>query len=256
LLGAIALAISVLALIAWGFAGARPTKLPQSAVPVPLEGASGSIRTYGSIPELFEGKTGAKVSLRALSLGPRTLAIGSLSELRGEVVVLRGQPWISYPAPRNGIKVERGPTLDETVAFLALTEVPQWTEQALENAIAFEHLASELEQRASKAGIDVRRPVPVMIDGSFSSIELNVANGLALGSRKPTPKSLQETAIKASVPQAKGTLVGFFARQGGERLVHEGKLFHLHVVLPELHQVGHLDSAQIEPGSVLWLPAL
>src|SRR5687767_8827212 len=76
LLGAIALAISVLAFIAWGFLGARPTKLPQSAAPVTLVGASGPIRTYGSIPELFEGNTGAKASLRELSLGPLTLAIG------------------------------------------------------------------------------------------------------------------------------------------------------------------------------------
>jgi len=94
-----------------------------------------------------------------------------------------------------------------------------------------------------------------MIDGTFSAIALSVASGPALGSNKPTPQSVHDTAVKASLPQAKGTIVGFFARGGGQRLLHEGKTFHLHVVLPDAQKAGHLDSAELEPGCVLRLPA-
>src|SRR5882724_10491104 len=124
MVGAIVLALLVLALIALGFLFSRPSKLPQREAPVTLEGAAGPIRTYGSIPQLFEGNTGAKVSIGALSLGPSTLGIGSVSDVRGEIAIVRGEPWLSYPATGGSISVERNPETQESAAFLALTDVP------------------------------------------------------------------------------------------------------------------------------------
>ena len=65
---------------------------------------------------------------------------------------------------------------------------------------------------------------------------------------------MAETAIRASVPSAKGTLVGFFASDGDARLIHAGERVHLHVVLPGTGQVGHLDAATIGSGAVLRFP--
>jgi hypothetical protein len=150
--------------------------------------------------------------------------------------------------------VENPASSDQSAGFLALADVARWQAQRFDEAVPFERLADELERRATHAGLDASRPFPLLIEGTFSAIELNVANGGALGAEKPTPERLRATAVRSNLPSARGTVVGFFANHNGERLVHAGERLHLHVVLPDARQVGHLDSARIEAGSLLRLP--
>lgn len=246
--------VFVAALLAYGFGHSRAPSLRFNTPGITLDGTPGSIRTYGSIPELLQGNTGSKVALSALPSGPGIIAVGSLAGLRGEIAIVRGVTWVSYAEPGNQTRVAKNPIHAEGAAFLALADVPRWQTERLDAAVPFERLPDVIQERAAQAGIDTTRPFPVMIDGTFSAIALNVANGAALGAEKPTQKRLDETSIKTTLPSGEGTIVGFFAASGGERLLHAGKRMHLHIVLPAAQEVGHLDSAQIEPGAALRLP--
>jgi hypothetical protein len=247
---------AIAALLAYGFLSSRGPSLRITTPGVALERTPGSIRTYGSIPRLLEGDTGAKVSLSVLPSGSGIVAVGSLSGLRGEIAIVRGMRWLSYPEPENRMVVEQTSTTQETAGFLVLADVALWQAQRFDEPVPFERLAVELDQRASRAGIDTSRPFPLLIDGTFTGIELSVANGPALGAEKPTREGLQRTAVTASFPRAEGTIVGFFAADGGERLVHSGERTHLHVVLPAENRMGHLDAARIEAGSLIRFPAM
>lgn len=254
-LGLVALAFLALLLIGFGFLRASGPATGDSDAEVPLVGTPGSIRTYGSIPELYAGDTGPKLTLSDMPKGPGVVAIGSLEKLGGEIATVRGTTWLSYPAPGDRILVENRPSLREKAGFLAVADVPGWQSETFTEPVTFERLATLIEERAQRAGVDTSGPLPLLIDGAFTAIELNVANGPALGDDKPTPERLRTVAIKARVPSAEGTLVGFFAAGGGERLLHPGERLHLHVVLPAARLMGHLDAAQLEPGAQLHLPA-
>lgn len=254
-LGLVVLALLALALVSFGFLRARGPSLGFGSSAVVLIGTPGAVRTYGSIPDLLAGSTEQKVTLSEFPSGPGVVAVGSLSGLRGEIATVRGVTWVSYPEAEGRIRVERDPDRKEGVAFLALADVKEWQSETLPVAVPFADLGNLIEERARRAGVDVSGPVPVLLDGTFTSIELNVTNGPALGGAKPTEERLKETSVKAKLPSAEGTIVGFFAASGGDRLLHAGKRLHLHVVLPSARQVGHLDSAQIEAGTKLHLPA-
>jgi hypothetical protein len=193
------------------------------------------------------------VFLSGLPSGPGVVAIGSLSGLRGEIAIVRGARWLSYPDSERGMTLKSGSNVPESAGFLALADVPRWSDQSFNGAVPFVRLASEIERRARAAGIDTTQPFPIIIDGSFSVIELNVTNGAALGSEQPSETRLRATAVKASIPSAEGTIVGFFAAKD-ERIVPAGQRVHLHIVLPGAALAGHLDSAQVQAGSVLRLP--
>jgi alpha-acetolactate decarboxylase len=246
--------IGSVSLLAYGFAVSRGPALRRTTPSVAIEHTPGSIRTYGSIPALMEGDTGAKVSLSVLPSGPGVIGIGSLSELRGEIAIVRGAKWLSYSLPDRRVTVENPSSSDQSAAFLVLADVARWQAQRFDEAVPFDRLATELERRATQAGLDASRPFPLLIEGTFSAVELNVVNGGALGAEKPTAERLRETAVTSQVPRAKGTVVGIFAANGGERFVHPGQRLHLHVVLPDARQAGHLDSVRIEAGSLLRLP--
>jgi alpha-acetolactate decarboxylase len=241
------------AVFSYRFAGLQP---PPSALEAkPLEGTPGSIRIYGSLPGLFEGETEAKVSLKDVPPRPGIVGLGSLSDLRGEIAIVRGVTWLSYPGLGNSMTVESNPLKPESAGFLALAEVQRWQSDTLETAVPFDQLAGVIEERARRAGIDPNRPFPLLIEGTFSAIELNVVNGPGLGSEKPTQERLRDTAVKVSRERGEGSIVGF-AGGGGEGLIHSGQRFHLHVVLPVAQEVGHLDSVRVEAGSLLRLPAM
>jgi hypothetical protein len=237
-------------------ATARPvqTQAARPAQSQPTVASSARIDTYGSLPDALAGRSEPHVFLAGLPSGPGVVAVGSLSGLRGEIAIVRGARWISYPDAERGMSVKSGTSVPESAAFLAVADVPRWKAQSFDGAIPFERLASEIERRARAAGIDMTRPFPLVIDGSFSRIALNVANGDALGSELPTEQRLRETAVTASIASAEGTIVGFFAAQGGERIIQAGQRMHLHIVLPATERAGHLDSAEVEAGAVLRLP--
>jgi hypothetical protein len=190
-----------------------------------------------------------------LPSGPGVVALGSLSELRGEIAIVRGTRWLSYAEPGGRVRVARAASSDESAAFLALADVARFQTQRFEQPVPFDRLASELERRAAGAGLDTSRSFPVLVEGRFSAIELSVVDGAALGSERPTRERVQDTAVRTSLASGEGSIVGFFAGQDGERLVHLGERLHLHVVLPADQRAGHLESARIEAGSSLRLPS-
>jgi hypothetical protein len=251
-LGLVLLTVFV-AVFSYRFAGVQP--LPSALEAEALEGTPGSIRAYGSLPGLFEGETDGKVSLEDVPPRPGIVGLGSLSDLRGEIAIVRGVTWLSYPGLGNRMTVESNPLRPESAGFLALAEVNRWQSDTLETAVPFDELAGVIEERARRGGIDPNRPFPLLIEGTFTALELNVVNGPAVSSGKPTKERLRDTAVKVSLPRGEGSIVGFAGR-GGERLIHRGQRFHLHVVLPVAQQVGHLDSVRVEAGSLLRLPAM
>ncbi len=219
------------------------------------DGAPASVKVWSSLGSLKAGRTGPHVQLADVPSGPNVIGIGSLSGLRGEIAIVRGAPWLSYALPNGGVRIGRFGVGDEAATFLAVADVPAWQAQTLEAAVEFDALPAELERRAARAGLDIGEPIPLLVEGTFSSLELNVVNGPALGDRTPTDQRLAEVAIRSELPDATGTLVGFLASRGGERLIHPGKRIHLHAVLPATAHVGHVDSVVVGAGSVVRLPA-
>jgi hypothetical protein len=257
---------SNLALLGWAFLGALvgaglvyvvtaaqgASPLTHAGVPVPRP--PGSVRTWSSLPALSAGQTGPTVMLSTATSGPGVIGLGSLSGLRGEVAIVRGTTWLAIAVPGDAVRYQHSTASDETATFLAVADVPEWQSHPFTSPVPFDALAGELERRVKDAGLDATAPVPLTIDGPLSAVNFNVVNGPRLGSDTPTDERLAEIAIRASVPSATGTLVGFFAPRGDERLIHPGERMHLHVVLPSTGQVGHLDGANVGSGAVLRLP--
>lgn len=242
------------AVFSYRFAGVQPPASTPAATTI--EGTAGPIAVYGSLPGLFEGETEAKLSLKELPPRPGIVGLGSLSDLRGEIAIVRGVTWLSYPGLGNRTTVKSNPLEPESAGFLAFAEVHRWQSETLEAAVDFDQLPGVIEDRARRAGIDATLPFPLLIEGSFTAIELNVVNGPALGSVRPTKERVRDTAVKIKQASGEGSIVGFFAAGGSERLIHPNQRFHLHIVLPLAPQVGHVDSVRVEAGSLLRLPGI
>jgi acetolactate decarboxylase len=212
-------------------------------------------RTYGTLHGLMEGKTGAHVSLASLRGDKSLVGLGSLSELRGEVWIFGGEVWVSYPKDDKTAWARELGTLNETAAFVVTARVPEWQTGTVSRDVPFEELPDFVEGLARGAGLDSKRPFPIVIEGELSGLALNVVDGRGFTTgKKIAREELMDAAVKAEYPRAEGVIVGFFSSRDRPDFVHPGSRLHLHVLLRGENQVGHVDRVALTRASQIRLP--
>ena len=213
----------------------------------------GGVSTYSSLPALFAGEVGSRLLLSELPSNESLVGVGSLSGLRGEIAIFDGEIWVSYPDAAGARR-----TNSEQAAFLAVASVNQWHTVALTRKVDWHRLPGELARHVNELGLSSEDSIAVRIEDRVEGIEFNIVNGpkLGLDQRAPAPiskEALSQTATKRSVPQARAMIAGFYARDNAQAFIHPGKTLHLHVILPDLEQMGHLDAVILPEGVTLEL---
>ena len=96
----------------------------------------GEVRVHGALRAMMhEGKTGATVTLDMILPNRDLYALGALADLSGEVTVVGGKVYLSYP---KGAEETRTETTSETSAgatLLVAAEVPAWQSVRVEKPI-------------------------------------------------------------------------------------------------------------------------
>jgi alpha-acetolactate decarboxylase len=215
-----------------------------------------TLTTYGRLSDVMEhGRTGPAVWLRKMGDDPSLVGLGALSGLRGEVAVVDGRVWLGYA---TGDTTSHGRELDgadETAAFLAVASVPEWQTFTLEVRVLDAQLDRTLEALARDAGLDTRGPLPVVVTGRFRDLSFHVVDGRGMAPGVPiSEKELLAASSKGTVDDTQGVLVGFFSTAAHPAILHPGARRHLHVVLPEKPEIGHVDHVDVEAGATVRLP--
>jgi hypothetical protein len=152
---------------------------------------------YGSLAALGEGRIGPAVWLSTLPGGKSLVGLGSLSGLRGEILIVDGATWLGYPSgPSGAYGRELGPA-DETAAFLVTAAVPAWRRMSLAREVRFEALEASVAQLARDAGLDDEQPFPIVFEGTLRELEFSVVNGRGFETGKPRPRGPPSTRPKA-----------------------------------------------------------
>jgi alpha-acetolactate decarboxylase len=215
-----------------------------------------ALHQFGSLAALAEGGIGPTVWLSTLKGGSSLVGLGSLSELRGEVLIVDGTTWLGYPTgPRGSYARKLGPS-DETAAFLVTATVPAWRRMSLSREVRFEALEESVAQLGRDAGLDAKEPFPIIVEGTLQKLEFNVVNGRGFEAGRPIPRAvLMAAATRAAVDSTQGTLVGFYGPEAQGEFVHPDTRLHVHVLLPEEQQVGHVERVDLPAGVIVRVPA-
>lgn len=215
------------------------------------EEAPSGVLTYSSLDDLFAGRVSSHLDLSELSPASPLVGVGSLSGLRGEIAIFDGQIWVSYPDDSPARR-----TTSEQAAFLAVAKVDAWHRVTLTQDVGWQELPEALANHVRTSGASSNEPVAVRIVGRLEDIELNIVNGPALDLKQDAPRpiakhELSQKATKRSFAQARALVTGFYARDNGQAYIHPGQVLHLHVILPDLEQMGHLDAVTLPRDTAL-----
>ena len=224
--------------------------------------AAPDLRTYGTVDALIHSHDAApKVVLTDVLSRPHAYGLGSLSDLRGEITILDGTAWMSFPPQKPGedrrVEVSRDGAAEAGFLVAAYVDPAQWKPVKLTEALTSETFDAAFQKLAAQNGL-AGAPFPFLIEGQFPTLTLAIADGRRLPSGPASEAAVQaanyleqEVGTGGGV---EGTLVGFYTPTADGRFTHPGARTHIHAVVPARRATGHAAAFTVAPGATLWLP--
>jgi alpha-acetolactate decarboxylase len=249
-----------LALPAWIFActpqPSQPdhAQTPQSA----SEPAAPEVSVYGALRDMFHrNQIGPRVSLGTLLPDSHLYGVGALANLRGEVTIVAGTVYLSYPDDPSSLRTEVVTTTDESATLFVAARVPRWTTLTVDRTVPFAEIDTVVADLARAAGHDLRARIPFVMEGTFNELHWHVIDGTRLQGGGASHHDHLAAAVKLERDQATATLVGFYSQQDQGAFTHMGSRTHIHAVVEgEDVSAGHVDHVVIPAGTPIRFPAL
>jgi len=227
-----------------------------------VTGGRPQVTVYGTIGQVVRQRdVAAKVELAEVLRTPHAFALGSLSDLRGEITIVDGTVWLSYPppapsAPGGAPKVVVSSDSAERAGFLVAAHVDpsRWREVKLSAPITSDNLESMLVKLAAENGLG-GADLPFRIEGRLSTLTLAIIDGRRVPPGPSSAEVLQKANYLQTEADVPATLIGFLAAKPDERFTHPGQRIHVHAVVEARRMTGHAQAFKAPAGVRLWLPA-
>lgn len=216
------------------------------------------VRQYGSMREVLrEGDSRPRVALREV-VGPRTIAIGALAGLEGEITVLDGRAWVARPAGSALTVSGPAPDPEDYAALLTAAEVPAWTEETFGTTSASGRDPDQaIEFGARGSGLDTTKPFPFTVTGDFTTLDIHVINGACIIANPDLPPEHQPWRWSAGGVPVRATIVGFYAPDAAGVMTHHGTAIHAHAIIERDGEVitGHVERFAMPARGTIGFPA-
>lgn len=218
--------------------------------------AEATVEVHGALRAMFhQGEIGEKVKLDALLPDADLYAVGALAELAGEITVIDGRAYLSYPEGEKQARTESSSESDAGATLLVATRVAEWSRQPVDAAIPFEKIGDEIGRLAQQAGLSLDGRIPFLLEGEFEELRWHVVDGKRLAGGGDSHEDHLAAAANLSRERTAATLIGFYSKKDGGVFTHMGSTTHIHCVVNDPLSAGHVDHVVIPVGATIGFPA-
>ena len=215
----------------------------------------GEVAVHGALRAMFhEGQIGTMATLDTMLPNPELYAVGALADLSGEVTVVGGKVYLSYPEGPEDTRTELSFESDAGVTLLVATEVPAWHSVRVEETIPFEQFDDTIAQLAASAGMNVDERFVFLLVGEFEDLQWHVIDGRRLTAGGSSHDDHRAASVQTRLDRVSATLVGFYSDGDQGVFTHMGSRTHVHCVLDRPLSAGHVDHVSIPAGTTIQFP--
>ncbi len=211
--------------------------------------ASSEVHVLGEMRRMFMAHDiGANVEVAKVNQHPHLYALGPVEGLKGEIVVVDGQVFVSQ-VKGNAARVILDPEVKSV--FLVYASVPAWRQVEIPSSVTTEKdLATFLE---SKIPAQSRTAFLVHAKARHARYHIQNFQGVA---KDLTHEAHDKAKVFYELSDTPVELIGFFTNreEDGGSFVHQGQSTHTHLISDDHKLMGHLESIVLAPGATLFLP--
>lgn len=203
---------------------------------VPLWAQNGPVHATGAMRNtMFNGQLAGLIDMDSLAV-PGTFGIGPLEYLRGEVLVLDGNVYISTVDDLGSMLVVK----DEAAKapFFVHQRVKEWQEVQLPDSVA--DLAG-LDRFLTDRYADLNVPLAFRLSGPFEHVEVHIVN-VPVGTVITGPEDAHRDNKNFQLTGATGEAVGFFSTAHKAVFTHHDTNIHVHAITAERDWMGHVEA--------------
>ena len=201
-----------------------------------------------------EGNTGSAVSLDSLLPSPDLYAVGALADLAGEVTILGGEAFLSYP-DGDATRTIRVRVTDEDATLLAAATVPDWNAAETDHSIPFDKLDDAIAKLGVANGMNPGEAFPFLMEGTFEDLQWHVIDGSKLIDGGQSHEEHLAAGIKMRRDRVAATLIGFYSETDQGVFTHMGSRTHVHCALTDPLAGGHVEHVTIPAGTTIRFPS-
>ncbi len=215
------------------------------------------IKVHGNLRQMMhEGKTGAAVQLDTLLPNEHLFAVGALADLAGEVTIIDGAAYLSYPDGVQKARTNKLTESDAAAALLVSAQVNDWQTVETDREIPFAELDDELARLAEAAGLYVDQRIPFRIEGDFRDLRWHVIDGSRLPEGPSSHADHVKAAVQLHLDDGPASLVGFFSKNDAGVFTHMGSHSHIHCMVAKPLSAGHVDHVIVPAGAKVMFPKI
>ncbi len=216
----------------------------------------GELQVHGALRSMFhQGQTGTMVTLDKLLPNPNLYAVGALTELSGEITILGGTAYLSYPEDDRTARTEALTESSAGATLLVSTEVREWVHTTTQQTIAFADLDEAIVKLAFGAGFAREDRFPFLLEGDFESLAWHVIDGTRLTSGGTSHEDHLAASVQDRREFAPAKIIGFYSPRDQTIFTHHDSTTHMHCVLDGPLATGHVDHVVVPAGTLVSFPS-
>jgi acetolactate decarboxylase len=216
----------------------------------------GEVRVDGELRAMIHaGRVGPNVDLATLLPAPDLYALGALANLAGEVTVVAGTAYLSYPDAQEKTRTETVHSTSAAATLLVSAHVPAWRSFNIEAPIRFDELDAAIATLAATAGVNTETRFPFLIEGGLEDLRWHVIDGSRLPAGATSHEDHRAAGVKSRIDRGAATLLGFYSRDDQGVFTHMGSTTHIHCVVDAPVATGHVDHVVVPAGTTIKFPA-
>ena len=195
------------------------------------------------------GQLQATINPDTLSNKNGLCGIGPLENLKGEIMIIDGEAFVSRVKVVDGMEVEN--TFIAPAPFFVYANVAEWTEVSIpkfvNDLITLEKFLNEMSGKRTS-------PFAFKLSGVVSDADIHIVN-LPDGRKISSREEAHEGLVKYKVSNESCDLIGFFSTEHQTIFTHHDSFVHVHLINKERTKMGHLETISFRPGYMkLYLP--
>ncbi|MDC1222045.1 acetolactate decarboxylase [Salibacteraceae bacterium] len=200
---------------------------------------------------MHKGDLSAQADLLDFENTENLFAIGAVENLKGEILILDGEPYISSV---EDSEMSISHTLDHKAALLVYATVANWKEHEIPDSIVtYLELEKYVVQIAKTNGINTDEPFPFMLSGTAKSIDWHIIDWED-GDTEHSHQKHIESGLHGTETNQDVQILGFYSKSHHAVFTHHTTNMHLHVKTTDDKISGHLDGLQLGKQMRIMLP--